>query len=87
MFFAGALGTGATLYFMNKEEAECASFSDKILDATMDKINAGVDEVIAKNPGMQKVKISSGLRGVRYFIEFPIIGQNVDAFSLLSSTQ
>ena len=87
MFFAGALGTGAGLYFMNKEEAECASFSDKVLDATMDKINAGVEEVISKNPGMQKVKISSGLRGVRYFIEFPIVGHNVDAFSLLSSTQ
>ena len=86
MFFAGALGTGAGLYFMNKEEAECASFSDKVLDATMDKINAGVEEVISKNPGMQKVKISSGLRGVRYFIEFPIVGHNVDAFSLLSST-
>ena len=89
MFFAGAMGTGATLYFMKKadEEAECASFSDKILDATMDKINAGIDEVIKKNPGMEKVKISYGLRGVRYFIEFPIVGRNVDAFSLLSSTQ
>ena len=53
MFFAGALGTGATLYFMKDEEAECASFSDKFLDSAMEKINNGVDEVIAKNPGMQ----------------------------------
>lgn len=59
MFFAGAMGTGATLYFMKNadEEAECASytpasFRDKILDSTMDKINAGVEEVIKKNPGM-----------------------------------
>lgn len=87
MFFAGALGTGATLYFMKDEEAECASFSDKILDTCMEKVNNGVNDLIAKNPGMQKVKISSGLRGVRYFIEFPIVGQNVDAFSLLSTTQ
>jgi hypothetical protein len=36
---------------------------------------------------MPNVKISSGLRGVRYFVEFPIIGRNVDAFSLLTSTQ
>lgn len=86
--FAGALGTGATLYFMNKEqEAECASFSDKILDATMNKINKGVEELIQNNPGMPNVKISSGLRGVRYYIEFPIVGRNVDAFSLLSATQ
>lgn len=42
MIFAGALGTGATLYFMKKDEAECAAFSDKILDATMTKINQGV---------------------------------------------
>lgn len=36
---------------------------------------------------MPNVKISSGLRGVRYYIEFPIVGKNVDAFSLLTSTQ
>jgi hypothetical protein len=53
----------------------------------MEKVNKGVEEVIAKNPGMPNVKISSGLRGVRYFIEFPIIGRNVDAFSLLTATQ
>lgn len=75
MFFAGILGTGASMYFIkNQDEAECASFSDKILDVTMDKINAGVEELIKKNPGMQNVKIASGLRGVRYFIEFPIHG-------------
>ena len=46
LFFAGAIGTGASLYFMKKEEAECAAFKDKIVDAAMDKINKGVAELI-----------------------------------------
>jgi hypothetical protein len=36
---------------------------------------------------MSRPNISSGLRGTRYFIEFPITGKNVDAFSILASTQ
>lgn len=31
--------------------------------------------------------MNTGLRGTRYFIEFPITGKNVDAFSILASTQ
>jgi len=33
---------------------------------------------------MEKVKIQSGLRGTKYYIEFPIVAENVDAFSLLT---
>ena len=36
---------------------------------------------------MQKPNINAGLRGTRYFIEFPITGRNVDAFSILIETQ
>jgi|TARA_B110000285_G_scaffold233990_1_gene309457 hypothetical protein len=36
---------------------------------------------------MEKVKVSHGLRGIRYFVEFPIAGKNIDAFSLLTATQ
>jgi hypothetical protein len=36
---------------------------------------------------MQKPNINYGLRGTRYFIEFPIQGKNVDAFSILIATQ
>ena len=53
---------------------ECAGFTDKNLEAIMEKVNKGVEDAIAKNPGMPNVKISSGLLGVRYFIEFPIVG-------------
>lgn len=36
---------------------------------------------------MPKPNINYGLRGTRYFIEFPITGKNVDAFSILIETQ
>ena len=32
-------------------------------------------------------RIKSGLRGIRYFIEFPIAGKNIDAFSLILQTE
>jgi hypothetical protein len=53
----------------------------------MGRVERGLDELQARYPGMQKVKVSSGLRGTRYFVEFPIVGRNVDAFSLLVSTK
>ena len=38
-------------------------------------------------PNTPRVKISSGLRGLRYFIEFPIVKQNFDAYSLMQQTR
>jgi len=61
---------------------ECAALKDPNLDKIMIKVSNGVDKVHEKHPGMKSVKISSGLRGIRYFLEFPIVGQNVDAYSL-----
>lgn len=58
-----------------------------MLDAITDKVHNGVAELKEKHPGMPDVKVSSGLRGVRYYIEFPIVGKHVDAFSILTSTQ
>jgi len=52
----------------------------------MEKVEVGLEELYKKYPGMPKVKISHGLRGVRYFVEFPIVARNIDAFSLLTST-
>mgnify|MGYP000902022818 CR=1 FL=1 len=52
----------------------------------MDKIHKGIDDLKVKHPGMPEVKISSGLRGVRYYIEFPIVAKHVDAFSILTAT-
>lgn len=52
----------------------------------MEKINHGLEALFEKYPNMRRVNVSSGLRGVRYFLEFPIVAKNVDAFSLLTST-
>jgi len=52
----------------------------------MEKIDEGLEELYEKYPDMQRVRVSSGLRGIRYFIEFPIVARHVDAFTLLSST-
>jgi len=40
-----------------------------------------------KYPGRTKPMIKSGLRGPKYYIEFPIAGRNVDAFGLILSTE
>jgi hypothetical protein len=70
-----------------KNTAECAPFKDKFLDSIVLKIDNGIEELQKVHPGMQNVKINSGLRGTRYFIEFPIISKNVDAYSLFNQTR
>jgi len=63
---------------MKTQLAECASsqgaFSDKNLQLVMKKVDEGLDDLYSKYPGMQKVKVNHGLRGIRYFVEFPIVG-------------
>lgn len=66
--------------------AEC-QFSDKNLAGALDKIDKGVAELMRKYPNQQRPQIKSGLRGPKYFIELPIVGKNVDAFSLILSTE
>jgi hypothetical protein len=66
--------------------SEC-QFSDRFLSAALDKIEQGIDTLMLKYPGSEKPKIKSGLRGPRYFIEFPIAGKQVDAFGLILSTE
>ena len=72
LFGLGAITAGVA--YMKKEEinAECG-FTDKNLDEVMLKVNNGIDELYKKYPDMKKTNISSGLRGIRYYIEFPIV--------------
>ena len=63
-----------------------AAFTDKNLTGIMTKIEEGLEELYAKHPNMQRVRVHSGLRGIRYFIEFPIVARHVDAFGILSAT-
>lgn len=67
-------------------QAECSRFSDKHLDKAIAKIDEGIKDLQLKYPSMQnKANLNYGLRGTRYFIEFPIAGRNVDAFSILTA--
>lgn len=92
---AGATALGATFAYKKAvmdvaPVAECASgsgLSDKNLVQVMSQVDAGLEKLYRKHPTMEQVKVSHGLRGIRYFLEFPIVGKNVDAFSLLTSTQ
>ena len=59
---------------------------DKNLDKALAQIEEGIKDLQIKNPSMSRPNMNSGLRGTRYFIEFPITGKNVDAFSILAST-
>lgn len=53
----------------------------------MVKVEKGVAKLMKKYPGKIRPEIKSGLRGIRFFIEVPIIGHNIDAFSLILSTE
>mmetsp|Transcript_41786 Transcript_41786/g.55068 ORF Transcript_41786/g.55068 Transcript_41786/m.55068 type:complete len:196 (-) Transcript_41786:1088-1675(-) len=66
--------------------AEC-QFSDKHLAGALEKIDKGVAELMQKYPGRKRPQIKSGLRGPKYYIELGIAGKNVDAFSLILSTE
>jgi hypothetical protein len=36
---------------------------------------------------MPRIKVKSGLRGTKYFIEFPFSGENIDSYSLLEAVE
>lgn len=67
--------------------AEAASHQDKNLDFALNKIDDGVKDLCLKYPSMKRTTVKSGVRGTRYFIEFPIQSKNVDAFSILVAVQ
>ena len=60
---------------------------DKYLDSAMNRLDDGIKDLLIKYPDMKRPMLSSGHRGTRYFIEFPVTGKNVDAFSILVSIQ
>ncbi len=78
---------GSKFVFQEQYKTECAKFSDKNLEKALAQIEDGIKELQTKIPNMSRPNINSGLRGTRYFIEFPITGKNIDAFSILASTQ
>ena len=53
----------------------------------MEKVDKGIYKLMKKYPGRTKPVVKSGLRGPKYFIEFPIVGKNIDAVGLLLATE
>ena len=73
--------------FLRPAECVGTGYSDKNLDDFKDKVDDGIDKLVAANPNVQRVKLVSGLRGTKYFVEFPITVRNFDAYSLLQTVQ
>jgi len=67
--------------------SECVGFNDKHLTTLMDKVDKGVEKLEQTIPGYKRPEIKKGLRGTRYFVEFPIVGRNVDVFSIILLTE
>lgn len=68
-------------------DTEAVAHKDKQLDFALNKIDDGVKDLLLQYPSMKRPNIKSGVRGTRYFIEFPIQAKNVDAFSILVAVQ
>lgn len=71
----------------NRIGTEAAGHTDKQLEHALNRIDDGVKDLVMKYPSMKRPVIKSGVRGTRYFIEFPITQKNVDAFSILIAVQ
>lgn len=75
------------------ELASCsggAKFSvgrDRNLTVVLDAVDAGIPALEVKYPGFKKPKVTYGLRGTRYFVEFPIINNRVEAFSYITGAE
>lgn len=85
----GTLALLASTYFAYKcskltsTPVEAAQYTDKQLDFVLNKIDDGIKDLLIKYPRMKRPNIKSGVRGTRYFIEFPIVQKNVDVFPIL----
>ncbi|CAI2364225.1 unnamed protein product [Moneuplotes crassus] len=68
---------------MGKLNTEAAQYTDKQLEFLLNKVDDGVKDLCMKHPRMKRPTFKSGVRGTRYFIEFPIVQKNVDVFPIL----
>ena len=53
------------------------------MSGCLEQVEKGVKKLQESTPRYKRPEIKSGLRGLRYFIEFPIVGKNIDAFSII----
>lgn len=85
-----AINLEGLLPISTQSTAECAAgvgYVDKNLSEFKDKLDEGIEKLAAANPNVQRVPLVSGLRGTKYFVEFPIVVRNFDAYSLLQKVQ
>lgn len=61
--------------------------ADKHLDGFMTKIIEGIKDLEFKYPDMDKKvgSINSGMRGTKYYIEFPFAGTNSEAIQIITA--
>jgi len=52
---------------------ECSNGTDKNLEGALNKIDSRMKDLAFKYPEMKWQMVSSGFRGTKYFIEFPIV--------------
>jgi len=62
-------------------------FRDRNMIQILDLVEAGIPALEKKHPGFKKPRLTYGLRGIRYFLEFPVINRKVDAFSYIVNTE
>jgi hypothetical protein len=66
--------------------AEC-EFRDKNMSMILDLLEQGYPGIRSKHSNFVKPKLTYGLRGTRYFLEFPILAINVDTFQYIVNTE
>jgi len=53
----------------------------------LDMVDAGIAGIQVRHPDFVKPKLKFGLRGIRYYVEFPILAKHIDAFSYILGTE
>lgn len=72
---------------LNGPITSCIQFSDKHLSSCLEKVDKGIEKLKQKYPDFKAPALKSGLRGIRYFVEFDMRGRNIDVFSLMLEVQ
>jgi len=66
--------------------AEC-EHRDRNMAQILDMVDAGIAGIQVRHPDFVKPKLKFGLRGIRYYVEFPILAKHIDAFSYILGTE
>ena len=62
-----------------KPPGEC-EFKDKRIVEIIDLVDEGVAKLKEKYPNFDGPNVKFGLRGTKYYVEFPVTAHNVDCY-------